>query len=78
MYIGYVRKFIDFIDNVNATSTIGTLEFMDKMAKYNQDNTLCKLPSNADPLKYNMVDLHNTVRMQNEADKQEKYESGVN
>ena len=36
-----LNDFINMIDNSNATSTIGTLEFMDQTAKYNRTNIIC-------------------------------------
>ena len=36
-----ITKFIVMIDNSNAVSAIGTLEFLDQMAKFNTVNTVC-------------------------------------
>jgi hypothetical protein len=37
----FLKKFIETIDNNNAISAIGTLEFLDQIAKYNTANTIC-------------------------------------
>jgi hypothetical protein len=37
----YVKAFIDMIDKSNAASAIGTLEFLDQLAKYNKVETIC-------------------------------------
>jgi hypothetical protein len=68
-----VENFIEFMDNLNATSSIGTLEFMDMFAKYNQTKVLCKFPDSgtATAAKYNMVDMKNAVLLQSEALKNE-------
>jgi hypothetical protein len=50
-YEGIKQNIIDFIiliDNHNAESTIGTLEFLDHIAKYNQTNSIC----------FNITDTH--------------------
>ncbi len=36
-----IKKFIETIDNNNAVSAIGTLEFVDQIAKYNTTKTIC-------------------------------------
>ena len=36
-----IKQFIETIDNNNAVSAIGTLEFVDQIAKYNTTNTIC-------------------------------------
>ena len=36
-----IKEFIETIDNNNAVSAIGTLEFVDQIAKYNTTNTIC-------------------------------------
>jgi hypothetical protein len=36
-----LKNFIETIDNNNAISAIGTLEFLDQIAKYNTANTIC-------------------------------------
>jgi hypothetical protein len=41
MYETRIRDFIDMIDKSNAVSAIGTLEFLDKIAKYNATQTIC-------------------------------------
>ena len=42
----YIDEFIDMINNSNAVSAIGTLRFLDFMAKYNTIKTLCKQNEN--------------------------------
>ena len=37
----YIKAFIDMIDKSNAASAIGTLEFLDQLAKYNKVETIC-------------------------------------
>jgi len=39
--IDMLKRFIRTIDNNNAVSAIGTLEFVDQIAKYNTTNTIC-------------------------------------
>lgn len=36
-----ISEFIEFIDNFNASSAIGTLEFLDAVSKYNTINNIC-------------------------------------
>jgi hypothetical protein len=36
-----IKNFINLIDNSNAVSAIGTLEFVDQIAKFNTVNTIC-------------------------------------
>ena len=39
--INIINEFIEFIDNFNASSSIGTLEFLDAISKYNTINNIC-------------------------------------
>ena len=41
--ISYIKKFIESIDNNNAISAIGTLEFLDQISKYHTTQTICFL-----------------------------------
>jgi hypothetical protein len=41
--IFYIKKFIECIDNSNAISAIGTLEFLDQISKYYTTQTICFL-----------------------------------
>ena len=41
--IKLLQTFFTLVDNSNATSTIGTLEFMDQSAKYNRTSTICNV-----------------------------------
>ena len=41
--IEYIKKFIESIDNNNAISAIGTLEFLDQISKYHTTQTICFL-----------------------------------
>jgi hypothetical protein len=41
--ITYIKKFIETIDNSNAISAIGTLEFLDQISKYYTTQTICFL-----------------------------------
>jgi hypothetical protein len=41
--IDYIKKLIETIDNNNAISAIGTLEFLDQISKYNTTQTICFL-----------------------------------
>jgi hypothetical protein len=43
--IDTVQNFISMIDKSNAVSAIGTLEFVDQMAKFNTVNTVCSTNS---------------------------------
>ena len=40
-----IQNFIDMVDKSNAVSAIGTLEFVDQMAKFNTVNTVCSTNS---------------------------------
>ena len=39
--MAYLEDFLISIDNLNAASAVGTLEFLDKMAKLNTVSTIC-------------------------------------
>lgn len=41
LYNNYIKEFINAIDKNNAASAIGTLEFVDKIAKFNTVNNIC-------------------------------------
>jgi hypothetical protein len=41
LYKYYVKEFIDMIDKSNAVAAIGTLEFLDQIAKFNTVKTIC-------------------------------------
>jgi len=41
MYKNRIIEFIQMVDNSNAVSAIGTLDFLDRIAKYNTVNTTC-------------------------------------
>jgi hypothetical protein len=41
MYKERIEDFINMVDNSNATSAIGTLDFLDKISKYNTVNMTC-------------------------------------
>lgn len=71
IYVNLMETFIQFMDNVNATSTIGTLEFMDVFSKYNQTKTLCTVSHASTPESYNMVDMKSAILFQKEAMKHE-------
>ena len=43
-----IEKFIQLIDKNNAASAIGTLEFVDQMAKFNSINNVCYTEDNAE------------------------------
>jgi len=38
----YIKEFIDMIDKSNAVSAVGTLEFLDQLAKFNTVTTVCR------------------------------------
>jgi hypothetical protein len=59
-------EFIEMIDNSNAISSIGTLEFMDQIAKFNQTNVLCTL-DDKDPTKYGMTEILNSINLLHQA-----------
>ena len=40
-YMGFLEEFLRLIDNNNDASSVGTLEFLDKMAKLNTVSTIC-------------------------------------
>jgi hypothetical protein len=40
-YMGFLEEFLRIIDNNNDASSVGTLEFLDKMAKLNTVSTIC-------------------------------------
>ena len=41
LFMYYLEDFLTSIDNLNAASAVGTLEFLDKMAKLNTVSTIC-------------------------------------
>lgn len=41
LYKFYIKEFIDMIDKSNAVSAIGTLEFLDQIAKFNTIKSIC-------------------------------------
>ena len=41
LYKFYIKEFIDMIDKSNSVSAIGTLEFLDQIAKFNTIKTIC-------------------------------------
>ena len=41
VFMYYLEDFLTSIDNLNAASAVGTLEFLDKMAKLNTVSTIC-------------------------------------
>ena len=41
IYKSYIEKYIEHVDNYNAVTSIGTLEFVDKIAKFNLTNIIC-------------------------------------
>jgi hypothetical protein len=43
---GLIRQFIELIDNSNAISAIGTLEFLDQLAKFNRVTNVCRIDTN--------------------------------
>lgn len=62
-YTSIFQDFIEMIDNSNAISSIGTLEFMDQITKFNQTNVLCTL-DNQDPTKYGMTEILDAIVLQ--------------
>jgi len=44
MFKERIQRFIDMVDKSNAVSAIGTLEFVDAIAKYNAVRTVCNGP----------------------------------
>jgi len=71
-YVNVIQRLIGFLDNSNAISTIGTMEFMDQFSKYNQTNIVCKLPTNVNPTNYGMIDMKNAVLMHRTATNNEE------
>jgi hypothetical protein len=59
-------NFIEMIDNTNAISSVGTLEFMDQITKFNQTNILCTL-DNTDPTKYGVTEIMTAYILQEDA-----------
>jgi hypothetical protein len=55
-----IKEFIDMIDKSNATSAIGTLEFLDQTSKFNNVTNVCSLDENLRGTQYiaNMVKLY--------------------
>lgn len=41
LYKFYIKEFIDMVDKSNAVSAIGTLEFLDQIAKFNTIKSIC-------------------------------------
>lgn len=54
----YIGSFIDAIETSNASTTIGTLEFLDQMAKYSTTHTICTGDSvtDIDPGYYQLIE----------------------
>ena len=44
-FLGYIQSFNNFIDNFNAPSAVGTLDFLDSLAKYNTIDNICRIDS---------------------------------
>ena len=44
-FLGYIQYFNNFIDNFNAPSAVGTLDFLDSLAKYNTIDNICRIDS---------------------------------
>ena len=41
IYVNEIKKFIEHTDNYNAITSIGTLDFIDRIAKFNLTNITC-------------------------------------
>jgi len=51
----FIKEFIDMIDKSNSVSAIGTLEFLDQIAKFNTIKTIC----NSQNIQTNLIDRFN-------------------
>jgi hypothetical protein len=56
-----IEDFINLIDNSNAVSAIGTLEFVDQIAKFNTVNTICS--NNSPYLNEKNIELVNNLQV---------------
>ena len=56
-----IEDFINLIDNSNAVSAIGTLEFVDQIAKFNTVNTICS--NNSPYLNEKNIELVNNLQI---------------
>ena len=54
-----VQQFIDMIDKNNAISAIGTLEFLDQLAKFNKVSNICRADFNIDNTAKKAIELPN-------------------
>jgi hypothetical protein len=58
LYKFYIKEFIEMIDKSNAVSAIGTLEFLDQIAKFNTIKTICS-SQNIKEKQTNLMDRFN-------------------
>jgi hypothetical protein len=58
-----VQQFIDLIDKNNAISAIGTLEFLDQIAKFNKVSNICRADFNIDSTAIKKIELSNMVHL---------------
>jgi len=61
-----VQEFIDMIDKNNAISAIGTLEFLDQLAKFNKVSNICRADFNIANNK--AIELPNMISLYNKSD----------
>jgi hypothetical protein len=50
-----LKRFLTLIDNSNAASTIGTLEFVDRLAKFNTSDVICGTDIEYDPAQKSQI-----------------------
>lgn len=68
VFMHYLEEFLTSVDNVNAASAVGTLEFLDKMAKLNTVSTICNFNNSEivesdlrEKIGYNLKNLYEEI-----------------
>ena len=69
-YISMIIEFLEAIDNINAASALGTLQFVDGLSKFNTTKVMCSEQNIADSKrykkllsKYDFLDIVTQIRM---------------
>ena len=68
VFMHYLEDFLTNVDNLNAASAVGTLEFLDKMAKLNTVSTICNFNNSEivesdlrEKIGYNLKNLYEEI-----------------
>ena len=68
VFMHYLEDFLTSVDNLNAASAVGTLEFLDKMAKLNTVSTICNFNNSEivesdlrEKIGYNLKNLYEEI-----------------